>query len=72
MSLIDASEDSTPSTAPMDTLIPGEDSAREIKSASTPLSLSAACALAQRARKAINANVLRLVKSCVIRMTARC
>ncbi len=42
MSLMDASEDSTPSTAPMDTLIDGDDKAREIKSASTPLSLSAA------------------------------
>ena len=46
MSLIDASEDSTPSTAPIETFIDGEDSAREIRSASTPLSLSAARALA--------------------------
>ena len=49
MSLIDASEDSTPSTAPMDTLIHGEDSAREIKSASTPLSLlRRVCSRAER------------------------
>ena len=55
MSLIDASEDSTPSTAPIETFIEGEDSAREIRSASTPLSLSAARALAQRARRATSA-----------------
>ncbi len=72
MSLIVASEESTPFTAPMDTLIPGEDNAREIKLARTPLSSSVACALAQRAKKAINANALRRMKSCVIRMTARC
>ena len=72
MSLIDASEDRTPSTAPMDTLIDGDDRAREIKSASTPLSLSAPYALAQRARKAISANILRRGKNCAIRMTARC
>ena len=72
MSRIVASEDSTPSTAPMDTLSDGEDNAREIKSASTPLSLSAACALAQRTRKAINANAFRRRKSCAIRRTARC
>src|ERR1700733_7841791 len=60
MSLIDASEDNT---APMDTLIPGDDSAREIKSASTPLSFSAACALAQRASKAIRARAFRRRKS---------
>ena len=62
MSLIDASEDRTPFTAPMDTLIPGDDRAREIRLASTPLSSSVACALAQRARKAISANALRRVK----------
>jgi hypothetical protein len=42
MSLMDASEDSTPSTAPIETFIDGEDKAREIKLASTPLSSSAA------------------------------
>ena len=72
MSLIDASEDKTPSTAPMETLIDGEESAREIKLASTPLSLSVACALAQRASKAIRAKALRRRKSCAIRRTARC
>ena len=38
MSLIDASEDSTPSTAPMETLVVFEDSALEMRSASMPLS----------------------------------
>ena len=38
MLLIVASEDSTPSTAPMETLIDGEERAREIKLAITPLS----------------------------------
>ena len=66
MSLIDASEDKTPSTAPMDTLIDGDESAREIKLASTPLSLSVACALAQRASRAIRAKALRRRKSCAI------
>ena len=42
MSLIEASEDSTPSTAPIETLVVCEESAREIRSARTPLSASAA------------------------------
>ena len=42
MSLIDASEDSTPSTAPMETLVVFEDSALEMRSARMPLSASAA------------------------------
>ena len=62
MSLIDASEDSTPFTAPMDTFIPGDDNAREMRLARTPLSSSVACALAPRARKAISAKALRRVK----------
>ena len=72
MSLIDASEDNTPSTAPTDTLIPGDDKAREIKLASTPLSSSVACAVAQSARKAIRAKAFRRGKSFAIRTTARC
>ncbi len=66
MSLIDASEDSTPSTAPMETLIDGDDKAREIRLASTPLSSSAAWAFPQRARKAINTKVFIRNRSCAI------
>ena len=42
MSLIEASEDSTPSTAPIETLVVSEESARESRSARTPLSASVA------------------------------
>ena len=42
MSLIVASEESTPSTAPMETLVVGEESACEMRFASTPLSASSA------------------------------
>ena len=47
MSLIEASEDSTPSTAPIETLVVGEESACEMRFASTPLSASSARAGAQ-------------------------
>ena len=72
MSLMVASEDSTPSTAPIETLIVGEDKAREMRSAITPLSLSAAYAVPQRARIAISAKALRGDMNFAIRMTARC
>ena len=57
MSLIDASEDRTPLTAPMDTLIDGDDKAREMRFASTPLSSSAAWALPERTRRAMSAKL---------------
>ena len=69
MSLMVASEDSTPSTAPMDTLSDGDDKAREIKSASTPLSLSAAKARPQSASNAISAKTFRRRRSCAINPT---
>ncbi len=47
MSLIETSEESTPSTAPIETLVVGEESAREIRLANTPLSASSAQAGAQ-------------------------
>ena len=52
MSLIEASEDKTPSTAPIETLVASEDSAFESRLARMPLSSSAARAGGQRARSA--------------------
>ena len=54
MSLIDASEDSTPSTAPIETLVVGDESAARCRFASTPLSASSARAGAQQTTSAAN------------------
>ena len=75
MSLIEASEESTPSTAPIETLIVGEESAREIRSPSTPLSASSAHARrAQRTirRRSAPPASLRRRENGAIRKPARC
>ena len=51
MSLIEASEDKTPSTAPIETLVASEDSAFESRLARMPLSSSAARAGGQSGKK---------------------
>ena len=74
MSLIEASEDSTPSTAPIETLVVGEESACEMRFASTPLSASSARAGARMTKSAAisAANVTRPMLRKVIRKPARC
>ena len=57
MSLIEASEDSTPSTAPIETLVVSEDSARESRLASIPLSASVARACAPSAISATSSAI---------------
>ena len=73
MSLIEASEDSTPSTAPIETLVVSDDSARDSRSARTPLSASVARACPQSAIRATISAISRYgSKRHIIRKPARC
>ena len=73
MSLIEASEDSAPSTAPIETLVACEDSARDSRSARIPLSASVArtCAPSATATTIVAISLKRNGRR-IIRKLARC